>query len=157
MYQDQLDMKPRRFSGRRIMVATVLLGIFLLSVAAAQTSRVKVVIHPSSSLDSVTRKDLTRIFLKQRSSWGTGDLAKPIDQKPTSEVRIAFTEEVLGKSIREIESHWNAQVFSGKSSPPRMVGTDEEVLEFVRSNPGAVGYVSADTATDGVKILSITE
>jgi ABC-type phosphate transport system substrate-binding protein len=33
--------------------------------------------------------------------------------------------------------------------------SDQEVLDFVRTNPGAVGYVSASAATGGVKVLTI--
>jgi hypothetical protein len=142
---------------RGTFVATVLLGVFIAVVAAAQTTEYKVVTHPTNSISSISKKDLSWLFLKRRTSWSNGDLAKPIDQSPTSEVRVSFTTEVMGRSIRQVESHWNAQVFSGKSSPPKIAKSDQEVLELVRTIPGAVGYVSADADLNGVKVLEVTE
>jgi hypothetical protein len=143
----------------RVVVAMVLLGVFIAAVAAAQTTETeyKVVTHPSNSISAISKKDLSWLFLKRRTNWSSGELAKPIDQNPTSEVRISFTTEVMGRSVRQVESHWNAQVFSGKSSPPKIAKFDQEVLELVKTIPGAVGYVSADADLDGVKVLEVTE
>jgi ABC-type phosphate transport system substrate-binding protein len=154
--------QPRQESGKsaRIqgaVVATVLLGVFIAVVAAAQTTEYRVVTHPSNSISSISKKDLSWLFLKRRTSWSNGELAKPIDQSPTSEVRISFTTEVMGRSVRQVESHWNAQVFSGKSAPPKIAKSDQEVLELVKMLPGAVGYVSADADLDGVKVLEVSE
>ena len=72
-----------------------------------------------------------------------------------NEVRAAFSEGVLNRSLADVESYWNSQVFSGKATPPRTASTDQEVLDFVRSTPGAVGYVSGDASTSGVQVLTI--
>jgi ABC-type phosphate transport system substrate-binding protein len=45
-------------------------------------------------------------------------------------------------------------VFSGKDVPPPEKGTDADVVAFVKSNPGAIGYVAAGSA-DGVKVVSL--
>jgi ABC-type phosphate transport system substrate-binding protein len=150
----------RPSSGRsyiRIMTGISLVLCFLATYVAAQTTEYKVVTHSSNSISSISKKDLSWLFLKRRTNWSSGELAKPIDQAPTSEVRISFTTEVMGRSVRQVESHWNAQVFSGKSSPPKIAKSDQEVLELVKTIPGAVGYVSADADLDGVKVLEITE
>jgi hypothetical protein len=139
------------------VVATMLIGVFIAVVAAAQTTEYKVITHPSNSISSISKKDLSWLFLKRRTNWSSGELAKPIDQTPTSEVRISFTTEVMGRSVRQVESHWNAQVFSGKSSPPKIAKSDQEVLELVKTIPGAVGYVSADADLNGVKVLEVTD
>ena len=39
--------------------------------------------------------------------------------------------------------------------PPVKKASDEEVLAFVRTHSGAVGYVSTSAAADGVKILKL--
>ncbi len=57
--------------------------------------------------------------------------------------------------VREVDAYWQGLVFSGKASPPPTVGSDQEVVSFVRSTPGAVGYVSAGADTGGVKVLTI--
>jgi ABC-type phosphate transport system substrate-binding protein len=139
------------------IIASALLLTFITVFAAAQTTDFKVVTHPTNSISSVSKKELTWLFLKRRTSWSNGVLARPIDQSPTSEVRISFTTEVMDRTVRQVESHWNAQVFSGKSAPPKIARSDQEVLELVRRTPGSVGYVSADADLEGVKVLEVTE
>jgi hypothetical protein len=42
--------------------------------------------------------------------------------------------------------------------PPPIKSSDEEVLEYVAANEGAVGYVGAGTAIpEGVKVVTISE
>jgi hypothetical protein len=56
-----------------------------------------------------------------------------------------------------VKSFWQRQIFSGSGVPPQERASDEEVLDFVRANPGAVGYVSSDTPNGaGVKVLEVT-
>ncbi|MCP4899922.1 MAG: phosphate ABC transporter substrate-binding protein [bacterium] len=138
-----------------IFIVFAVIMTFCFGQAEAQQSDVQVVVHASSSLTSVAKKDLSRIFMKQRSKWSTGERAKPIDQRKNSEVRASFSQSVLGKNMAEIDSFWQSQVFSGKASPPAQVASDAEVIEFVRRNPGAVGYVAASADVSGVKVLTL--
>ena len=39
---------------------------------------------------------------------------------------------------------------------PPEVASDSEVLEFVKSRRGGIGYVSVDASLEGVKVLEVT-
>jgi ABC-type phosphate transport system substrate-binding protein len=122
-------------------------------LAHAERGDFKVVANPSVAGDTVAKKDLTRIFLKQKTRWPDGQRSVPVDQRTDSKARAAFSEAVLGRSMADVESYWNGQVFAGKDNPPATMTSDEAVLDFVRKTPGAVGYVSANAGTAGVKVL----
>lgn len=54
-----------------------------------------------------------------------------------------------------MQQYWVAQMSKGKIPPP-VVKSDDEVIAFVASNPGAVGDVSETATTpDTVKVLAI--
>ena len=111
--------------------------------------------HPGTSM---RRSEVSNIFLKKTSRWGHGAPATPVDQSTTSQVRVAFSKEVHGRSIDAVQSYWQQQIFSGRDTPPRVKLSDAEVMTFVQSNPGAIGYVSdAATLIDGVKFLTVTD
>jgi len=116
-----------------------------------------VVAHPDLETDSVTRNDLKRIFLKFKSRWPSGERAKPVDQRFDAAIRLAFSQRILGKSLAAVESYWNGQVFAGKDSPPPMLGSDQEVLQYIKQNPGAVGYISDASGQIGVKVLRVRD
>ena len=125
--------------------------------AEAQESGFTVVTHQSNPIDSMSNRDLARLFLKQKTRWANGGTARPIDQRLAAPVRALFSQVVLSRDIAEVESYWNGQVFAGRSTPPPSAGSDDEVLDFVRRTPGAVGYVSSSSDTGGVKVLSVSE
>lgn len=121
----------------------------------AQTEAAVVVVHPESEIDSVTRVELSNIFLKRLRTWEDGQVAIPVDQLPENPVRAVFSKRIHQRSVVGIEVFWKRMIFSGRSVPPREYASDAEVLDFVRQTPGAVGYVGSLADVDGVKILSI--
>jgi ABC-type phosphate transport system substrate-binding protein len=137
---------------RLLVVAVGLLG-FALS-APAQTS-FKLIVHPSVSVDSLAVSDVSQIFLKKGDKWPDGTEAVPIDQKVGSSVREAFSQAVHQKSAAAVDAYWQKRIFSGRGLPPVTQGSDAQVLAFVRATPGAVGYVSSGTPTEGVKVLAV--
>jgi ABC-type phosphate transport system substrate-binding protein len=78
-----------------------------------------------------------------------------VDQGKASSVRAAFSKAVLGRPVSAVESYWQQQIFSGKDVPPAAKGSDDEVVTFVKANPGAIGYVSAGASTAGVKVVDV--
>jgi ABC-type phosphate transport system substrate-binding protein len=115
----------------------------------------RIVVNPSNPLTVVDRADLARVFMKMVTSWPNGTPATAIDQPRTAAVRAAFSRDVHKMDVDAVAARWAALVYSGREVPPAVKASDEEVVDFVRHNPGAVGYVSADAPTDGVKVLSL--
>lgn len=133
-------------------------AVLLLAVSApiveAQAGY-QVIVNSGNSTDSISKGDLAKIFMKKSSSFPNGTKAEPVDQNEDSPVRAAFSEDVLGKKVSAIKSFWQKQIFSGRGTPPDILDTDGDVIEFVKRNPGAVGYISAGASADGVKVLTV--
>ena len=106
----------------------------------------------------MSKENLSKYFLKQMRLWTNGIPVIPVDQAANSVTRKAFSEEIHDRDVSAIKSFWQRQIFSGRGVPPTEKATDEEVLIFVNSNTGAVGYVSVDTDLGtGVKVLEIAD
>jgi hypothetical protein len=56
-----------------------------------------------------------------------------------------------------IDSYWQAQVFSGRNSPPKSMESDQAIIDYVRTKPGAVAYISSTADTEGVKVITVQE
>jgi ABC-type phosphate transport system substrate-binding protein len=139
----------------------ILVGALALSTssleaqAAPATIRYKVIVHPSNQVKSLSRKQLAAMFLKKQDSWESGALVIPVDQPERAAVRQTFSREVLGKPPAAVKSYWNQLVFSGRNVPPAERTTDDDVVNFVKNTPSAVGYVSATTKTKGVRVVMV--
>lgn len=136
----------------------VVVGLALLALPClASGADFVLVANPSVKAASVPRSQLARFFFRQATAWPDGEHVKPVDQVRTSEVRQAFTRQVLKRTLAEVETFWTQAIFSGKAVPPPQKKSDDEVLAYVRETPGAVGYVTASASLEGVKSLSIEE
>lgn len=117
----------------------------------------RLIIHPDSPSDEITKSRLSQILLKKTPTWPEGHRAFPVDLEGNSSVREALSREIHGRSSASIKSFWQRQIFSGRSVPPPELATDQAVMQYVRRQPGAVGYVSPNVPLDGVRELFLIE
>lgn len=134
------------------------LGVFLLfAVHRTQAAGAKLVVHQSNAMESITKAKVADLFLKRATRWENGRAVTPVDQTEKSSVRAAFSKEFLAKEVPWVKSYWQKMIFSGRATPPAELSSDAQVLELVRGNPDAIGYVSEDASLPGgVKALAVT-
>jgi len=46
-------------------------------------------------------------------------------------------------------------MLSGEGTAPKAFSSDAEVIDFVKNNNGAIGYISKDSLSDDVKQLNV--
>jgi len=130
----------------------------IVLVLKAQTKlggRFKIIVHPTVGISILTKEDLKQLFLKRRTSWPNGKKVVPVDQNRTASVRTDFTKQIHGKTVRAVRRFWQQQVFSGQGVPPEELKSDKQVIEYVRSHPGAIGYVSWDAPIGSLTVITV--
>lgn len=133
-----------------------LLVLFLIAgTLAVSAQSYKIIVNEANATASITKQDASNIFLKKKSKWDDGTKIEPIDLAASSATRAAFSEDIHGRGVGAIRSHWQQAAFSGAGTAPLERGNDADVVAFVKSNPGAVGYISAEATADGVKVLTV--
>ena len=141
---------------RRVVMAWVLAFSVASSVTGSATaSDFKLVAHPSVPVTSLSRAELSAVFLKKTSKWPDGTPIVPVEPDHDSSLRLAFCRTVHDKTVAMIDSYWQKQVFSGRSSPPLTKASDAEVIAYVRGARGAVGYVSSGADLAGLKEIRV--
>ena len=139
-----------------------LLSALVVAVLAAGAApvvsadaRYRVIVHPQVKGNQIPRAALSSIFLKQASKWGDGRVAQPVDQSVRSPVRSAFSNSVLQQGIVEVQVYWQRRMARGQVPPP-VKTSDEDIVAFVASTPGAIGYVTAGTPLpDSVREVAV--
>lgn len=145
-----------RALGLLAVLVTFLLAAFAVPPARAQSFQV--VVHESNPVRSLSTDRLSQLFLKKVTRWNDGREVEPVDVDDESRVREAFSEAVHGKDVASIKSYWQKMIFSGRATPPPELSADAEVLAFVRSHPGAIGYVRSGASTgNGVAVVAIED
>lgn len=143
---------------KRIQSALVLLALIPGIAAAQELADFKVIVHSSNSLDSISARDLSRLFLKKDLEWPDGTTVDLVDLDPDSPTREAFSMAVHGRKVSSIKSYWQRQIFAGKAVPPLERSNQAEVLVYVSRHPAAAAYVTASAPMiDNVKVLQVTD
>lgn len=132
-------------------VAVIALTVAGLSAAPNASADTVVIVHPSNTaaLDDET---ISKIFQGQTKSFPGGAEASPVDLKEGA-TREDFSGKVLKRTTAQIKAYWARQIFTGGARPPKELDSEESVVKFVASTPGAIGYVDASKAGAGVKVL----
>jgi ABC-type phosphate transport system substrate-binding protein len=138
------------------MLRVLALLVIVLSVPADAQPVVtglpfRVVVHRTSRVESLSRAEISAIFLRRTRSWS------PIDQPPTARIRDRFSNAIHGKSVPYVVRYWQRLIFAGRAIPPAEGKSDAAVLDFIRRNPDAIGYVALATPLgDDVKAIAVT-
>jgi ABC-type phosphate transport system substrate-binding protein len=136
-----------------VVAATSLLT--LPATARAQGEAYRVVVNTANPVTALPIKEISDLFLGKTARWPDGSAVKPVDQSSVSTVRGVFTREVHGKKVDAVINYWQQIIFSGRGLPPAVKASDQEVVAYVKANAGAIGYVSPEMPTAGLKVIAV--
>ncbi len=126
----------------------------LCAFGSVQAGEIVIIVNSASGISEATAADVSKLFRGKASSISEIKVV-PVDQSENSPVRTDFSDKILGRSVQKMAKYWKKQVFAGKGEPPKMVSSDADVIEFIKKNKNAVGYISAGALTDDVKALTV--
>ncbi len=133
---------------RRLLALLLLAG---LVHAAANDTGVAVIVAADARLQGISAEQLALIYRRQLQFIG-GQRVQPINLPAAHPLRRWFSQQVLGQPPEALEAYWRDQYFNGVV-PPFVLGSEEAVIRFVASTPGAIGYVSRCLVDKRVKVL----
>ncbi len=123
-------------------------------VASSFAGEIILVCNNSVPVGSLDKKEVRRIFLGKEIEWENKDKIVLTILK-TTKLHRQFLEKYVGMTPSKYRTYWKQMLFTGKtSSSPEDLANEETLLEYVAETIGAIGYVSADTEIDNVKIIS---
>lgn len=143
----------------RLQTILALAGLLLAAPAlqAQRSDSYVVVVSASNPVNTMDAREVSRMFRKEVTRWQHGAAVTPVDQRVDSPTRAAFSQSVHGRGVALIAEFWRQQIFSGRNVPPVEKSSDAEVIEAVRANAGAIGYVSSRAALGpDVKVVTVS-
>lgn len=140
-----------------LVLLLVVCGIstFYARKTQADATPFVVIVNPKNPIQNVDRGFLANAFLKKIKHWPDDGAIQPVDLKPNSHTRREFTETILHRSVSGIKSYWQQLIFSGRDVPPPELANDDEIIQYVLKQPGAIGYVAGTANASGVKKITV--
>lgn len=132
----------------------------LLSVAFSaysQVPAVQVVVNSSVKSKDISVEQIRRIFSMRQTTWSNEQVITVYVLSNQHQTHQTFSTKVLGMFPYQLDRIWNKLVYSGLGEDPIEVQSEQEMLERVSQNPGAIGYVMQPFSDDNVNILKVLE
>ena len=136
------------------LVAAILLTAADVRPAASELP-FHVIVNRSNAVSSLSKAEVSAIFMRRTRSWKGGAEIVPVQPPPTAALRREFTRAIHGTTVAFVTRYWQRLIFAGRSIPPLELPDDDDVIAFVRKTPGAIGYVQR-LPDDDVKTIAVT-
>ena len=132
----------------------IVVGLILWMTATVFAANYVVIVNKDVSEDSFSRAELRSIFLGEKIKWENKKYIKvaiPLEGDAYRE----FLKDVVLKTPSQFDNHWMKQVYSGKASMPQSFAEISQLVDYVASHSGAIGFVAAGLTDKSVKTISI--
>ena len=143
----------------RLVGVFLVLSLIMISAGFLQAQEDSkgfvIIVNKSNNVSSLSKSQVSRMFLKKVFTWKDGEPVKPIDLTPDSSVRKAFSQEIHGRNVYSIKNYWQQMIFAGRDVPPLEKETETEIINYVSSHSNAIGYVSEKANLEAVKVVNV--
>lgn len=132
-----------------------LLSIGLLCLLSTTSLRAElvVVVNARCGVAAMSRNEVVNIFFGRNRQFFNGVEAQPVDLEDAHPDRASFYRALVGKDLADINAYWSRQVFSGRMQAPPKMRNHEEVLKWIVSQPGGIGFIDLAKADARVRVV----
>ena len=142
----------KEFNRLVILLALVLAGSSLL-ISSANAS-ITVIGNPDISDTSLSASDIENIFLGKKKSLPSGQKVKVVTLKSGAS-HDEFLSSYVKKSASQFSAFWKRKIVDGTGIPPKSFESEADLVAYIKSKSGTIGYISSDTPADGVKTIAV--
>ncbi len=139
----------------RLPLRAWLLVALACAPLAARAGDIFVIAHAQNPQKALTQKETVDLFMGRKRAFENGDFVLTFDLPREHSVRGAFYQSLTGMSPAQINSYWSRLMFTGQTMPPQALPNEQAVVDVVRRNPSALGYVGGAPADKGVRVLFV--
>jgi predicted metalloprotease len=112
-----------------------------------------VVVNAQCGIAAMSRNEVVNIFFGRNRQFFNGTEAQPVDMVDSHPDRAQFYSSLVGKSLADINAYWARQIFSGRMQQPVKMNTSEEVLKWVLSHRGGIGFIDLSKVDARVRVV----
>lgn len=139
------------------ILAGVCLTLGLISFSSVQAEEnILIIAHSKVPEESLSRATISDIYLGKKTKWENEHTIHVVMLKEGA-LHEAFVKNIVGTTPAKLKNYWKKVVFTGTGTPPKIFKTEKELIEFITENEDTIGYISASTPHEHVKVIEMTE
>ncbi len=98
--------------------------------------------------------DIKEIFLGKKVLWSDNTSINLVTLGDEN-IHKEFLKTYISKTKSQFRIYWQKMLFTGIGLAPKKMGSVEEMVNFVSSTGGAIGYIDIGSVTDAVNSIKI--
>ena len=114
-----------------------------------------IIVHASNPQRTMTQREVVDLFMGRSRAFVSGEFAIAFDLPRDSPRRAAFYQALTGMSAAQVTSYWSRLMFSGQSMPPQPLPDEAMMIEIVKRNPNAIGWVTREPTDKQVRTVFV--
>lgn len=144
---------PGPYFFRQLWLGLLLcLGLVTISARANQDTAIAVIVAAGTPAPRLNREQLALIFKLKKRFLEDGQAIHAVNLPVSHPLRRAFSLQLLGRVPEDFDAYWSDMYFHGVL-PPYVLASEEAMIRFVATTPGAIGYVSHCMVDQRVSIV----
>lgn len=113
------------------------------------------IVQAANPQPALTRKEAVDLYMGRTRAFPRGEVAKVYDLPRDSARRDDFYQSLTGMGPAQVNSYWARLMFSGRTMPPLSVADEAAMVQAVRQDPHALGWVSRPPDDRQVRIVLV--
>ncbi len=131
--------------------------ILFASSSVVLAGEVRAIVNISVQHQEFSKLELRRIFSRKQVFWPDGQPIVVIVLASKNKLHQRFSKETLKIFPYQLDRIWNKLTYSGIGTGPMVVSTSKELINAVKSTPGAIGYAEDLEQGGDVHVVNIKE
>jgi ABC-type phosphate transport system substrate-binding protein len=131
------------------------IGLAFSLAAGAANAEVVAVVSANSAVTTLSKVQITDIFLGKTVRFPNGNAALPVDQAEGSPARDEFYARFTGKSAGQLKAHWSKIIFTGRGRPPKTVPSTLALKKLVAESPSTIGYIDRSLVDASLRVVRV--
>ncbi len=140
---------------RPVFIAACCLALGLPLASRPAQADIYLVVQAANPVKSLTQKEAVDLYTGRSRAFSNGDMAIMFDLPRDSGQRASFYQALTGMNLAQINSYWARLMFSGQTMPPQILPNEQVMVDIVRRNPNALGYLSQEPSDKSLRTVLV--
>lgn len=129
--------------------------VIMLTLTSHTHADFYLVVNANNPQHTLSKKEAVNLFMGRNRAFTNGEFAVIFDLSWNNPKRIAFYETLTGLSSAQVNSYWSRLMFSGQSMPPHPLPDEESMINIVKRNPSALGWLSKQPTDNALQTILV--
>lgn len=135
------------------MNTTIKLVLLAVSLIFLPARAGEIVVIGNSNVPKMDAETVQKIYTGKYISVA-GVSVTPVGVKSGTTMRNRFLHDYLNQDEEKYTAYWTVRRYIGKGAPPAELASAADVISYVQSTPGAVGYIDEAELKQGMNVIA---